>query len=92
MKIGKNLNLLYFYSIMSTSELKYTMFKVIDSINDSKTLSEIYNFITKKSDVDFWDKLTDAQKKEIETALKELDEGKGIPHEKVMAKYKGKYI
>jgi len=77
---------------MSSTELKYTLFKVIDSINDAKTLKDIYSFITKKSDVEFWDTLTKEQKEEIEEALKELDAGLGIPHEKVMSKYKGKYI
>ena len=77
---------------MSTTELKYNLFKVIDSINDNKALKDIYSFITKKTDADFWDALTLEQKEEINAALKELDAGLGIPHEKVMAKYKGKYI
>lgn len=77
---------------MSTAELKYTLFKVIDAINDNKTLKDIYSFVSQKTGSDFWDSLTDEQKKEIEAALKELDAGQGIPHEKVMAKYKGKYV
>jgi hypothetical protein len=77
---------------MSTAELKYTLFKVIDAINDSNTLKDIYSFVSKKADADFWDNLSGEQKAEIETALKELDAGMGIPHEKVMSKYKGKYL
>lgn len=77
---------------MSTSELKYSLFKAIDTIEDSKTLKAIYTFIRKKTSEDFWDTLSAEQKGEIEAALKELDAGKGIPHEKVMAKYKGKYV
>ena len=77
---------------MSTTELKYTLFKVIDAINDNKTLKDIYSFVAKKTDTDFWDTLTEEQKMEIEAALKELDSDLGIPHEKVMAKYKGKYL
>jgi len=77
---------------MSTTELKYSLFRAIDSINDSKTLKDIYSFISKKTKTDFWESLTKAQKDEIEKALKELDSGAGIPHEKVMAKYKGKYV
>jgi hypothetical protein len=76
---------------MSTAELKYTLFKVIDAINDNKTLKDIYSFVSTKTDSDFWDSLTETQKEEIEAALKELDAGLGISHEKVMAKYKGKY-
>ena len=76
---------------MSTAELKYTLFKIIDAINDSKTLKDIYSFVSKKAGPDLWDELTEEQKQEITHALKELDSGKGIPHEKVMSKYKGKY-
>ncbi|MFI5151574.1 MAG: hypothetical protein ACHQRM_17755 [Bacteroidia bacterium] len=77
---------------MSTSELKYTLFRAIDTINDNKTLKDIYTFISRKTKADFWETLTKDQREEIEKALKELDSGAGIPHEKVMAKYKGKYV
>ena len=77
---------------MSSAELKYTLFKVIDAINDNKTLKDIYSFVSKKTDADFWDSLSKEQKSDIENALKELDAGKGIPHEKVMAQFKGKYL
>ena len=77
---------------MSTAEIKYTLFKVIDSIEDSKALKDIYSFVTKRTDADFFDGLTEEQKAEITSAISELDTGLGIPHEKVMAKYKGKYI
>lgn len=77
---------------MSTAELKYTLFKVIDAINDNKTLKDIYSFVSKKTGADFWDSLTIEQKNEIESALKELEGGQGVSHEKVMAKYKSKYM
>jgi hypothetical protein len=77
---------------MSTAELKYSLFKVIDSITNKETLSEIYSFVAQKTDVAFWKNLTPEQKAEIESALKDLDEGLGISHEKVMAPYKGKYL
>jgi len=77
---------------MSTPELKYTLFKFIDAINDNKTLKDIYSFISEKTDADFWDSLSSEQKREIESAIKQLDSGLGIPHHKVMAKYKGKYV
>lgn len=76
---------------MSTVELKYNLFKVIDSINDSKTLKDIYSFISKKSDVDFWDELSDEQKAEIEDSIAELDRGEGLSHEQVMQEIKAKY-
>ncbi len=39
---------------------------------------------------DFWDELSDAQKQRIELSIKQLDEGKGIPHEAVMAEFRTK--
>lgn len=33
---------------------------------------------------DFWDELSEAQKKSIETSIKQLKKGKGIPHEEAM--------
>jgi hypothetical protein len=77
---------------MSTAEIKYTLFKVIDSIDDSKTLKDIYSFVTKRTDIDFMETLTKEQKEELISALNELDSGLGVPHEKVMSKYKGKYV
>jgi predicted transcriptional regulator len=76
---------------MSTAELKYSLFKAIDSINDGEKLKAIYSFITKKNDVDFWDELSDEQKTEIEESIAEMDRGEGIPHEQVMKEIKTKY-
>lgn len=77
---------------MSTAELKYSLFKVIDGISDNETLSEIYSIISKKTKPGFWKNLTADQKAEIETALKDLDAGLGVSHNKVMSAYKGKYL
>jgi len=37
---------------------------------------------------DWWDELSDEQRKHIAEAEAELDAGKGMPHEQVMKKYK----
>ncbi len=36
---------------------------------------------------DWWDKISNDEKDAIETGLKEMEEGKTIPHEVVMKKY-----
>ena len=79
---------------MSTLELKSNLHNLIDTINDSKTLKAIYALLSKKTKqkTDGWDTLTKQQQKEIEDAIHSLEKGEGIPHEKVMAKYKGKYL
>ena len=73
------------------------VFKDISSKTDIRLLNSIakklgiktISYIPKE---EFWDTLTKEQKKEISIALDELDADLGITHEKVMAKYKGKYI
>ena len=93
-KIKKNgIFVLIIYITMSTSELKSNLYKLIDSINDSKTLQSIYTLISNKrvTETDFWDELSDKQKAEIEEAIAELDRGEGIPHEQVMKEFKAKY-
>ncbi|MCC6726094.1 MAG: hypothetical protein IT258_16425 [Saprospiraceae bacterium] len=39
---------------------------------------------------DFWDELSEAQKRRIELSIQQLDEGEGIPHEAVMAEFRTK--
>ena len=40
---------------------------------------------------DFWDELSEAQKRQIEASIQELDEGLGIPHEAVMTEFRQRY-
>ena len=54
---------------------------------DSKHLLEKIKDLIKKEEVDFWDELSDSVKADVELAIKELDNGQGIPHEEVMKKY-----
>ncbi|MGQ0827475.1 MAG: hypothetical protein ACT4ON_03665 [Bacteroidota bacterium] len=78
---------------MSTAELKSTLHKFIDSINDNQTLQTIYTLLSKRGaiEADFWDELSDEQKAEVEESIAELNRGEGIPHEKVMKEFKAKY-
>ena len=40
---------------------------------------------------DFWEELTPAQKEKIEEAIRQINEGEGIPHDLVMEEFKTKY-
>lgn len=40
---------------------------------------------------DWWDELTKAQRESIQIARQQMAEGKGIPHDEVVAKYRAKY-
>lgn len=67
-----------------------------DKIAIAKTLLETSNkqliqqmkAVIKAYETDLWDELSDYHKKIIAQSVKELDEGKGIPHKQVMKKYK----
>jgi hypothetical protein len=79
---------------MDASELKLKIFREIDSLEESK-LQEVYgflqNFVRGEKDLDEWDDLNSAQKQGILDAIEELNDGKGILHESVIAKYRKKY-
>jgi hypothetical protein len=80
---------------VGTTQLKSTLHQLIDDSKNSKLLSVVYELLASDhknvNSLDWYDSLSDVQKEEIEKALEELQSGKGIPHETVMAKYKGKY-
>lgn len=79
---------------MTTSDLKLKIFRQIDSLEKSR-LEEFYgvlvNFINEKKDLADWERLTEEQKQGINDAIDEIDSGKGISHEKVMATIRKKY-
>jgi DNA phosphorothioation-dependent restriction protein DptG len=79
---------------MDASELKLKIFREIDSLEESK-LQEVYgflqNFVRGEKDLDEWNDLNTKQKQGILDAIEELNEGKGILHESVIAKYRKKY-
>jgi len=80
---------------MTVAELKLKIFRQIDSLEKNR-LEELYgvlkNFINGKKDIGDWEKLTEEQKQGIIDAIDEIDSGKGIPHEKVMAKIRKNYL
>ena len=80
--------------IMDASELKLKILKEIDSLEESK-LQEVYgflqNFIRREKDLEEWDDLNSAQQQGIIDAIEELNDGKGVVHESVIAKYRKKY-
>lgn len=79
---------------MDASELKLKILREIDSLEESK-LQEVYgflqNFVRGEKDLDEWDDLNLAQQQGILDAIDELNEGKGILHESIIAKYRKKH-
>ena len=79
---------------MNTSELKLEIFRQVDLLDKSR-IEEVYgillNFINKGTKVDEWAGLTAAQKQGIINAVKQVEEGKGIAHDKVIGQFQKKY-
>ena len=80
---------------MTATQLKSSLHRLIDVSKNNKLLSVVYELLAsdkgKTNDGDWFDSLTSKQKQLIETALLDLEKGKGISHKEVMSKYKGKY-
>ena len=78
---------------MSTAELKSNLHKLVDSINDSKTLQAMITLLSKKEamNVDFWDELSEEEKASIEEGIAQADRGELFSHEEVMAEIKSKF-
>jgi len=79
---------------MSTEEIKLRIFRQVDAF-DAVKLKEFYgimqNFINSKKDSDEWIGVSITEQEGIEAAIKEIEEGKGIPHEEVMSRLKKKH-
>jgi hypothetical protein len=79
---------------MTVADLKLKIFREVDSLKKSR-LEEVYgmltNYLRGHKDIDDWGQLTEEQKKGIFEAIEDIDKGKGIPHNKVMASIRKKY-
>ncbi|MCC6182379.1 MAG: hypothetical protein IT237_11160 [Bacteroidia bacterium] len=71
---------------MSLYAEKVKLTQMILNIESKRLIEKIKNLI-KTEQADLWDELHDDVKAEVELAVKELDNGGGIPNEQVMKKY-----
>lgn len=60
--------------------------KYIDEADDT-TVKMIEAMFKVKQENDWWEELPPASKGDIKKALKDLDDGKGIPHKKIKQMY-----
>ncbi|TRW25296.1 hypothetical protein FMM05_08305 [Flavobacterium zepuense] len=70
---------------MDIQASKIELAKMIMEIEDSSVIDRFINFIKSEST------LSDRQKKAIDSALVQLQNGGGIPHDVVMAETKARY-
>ncbi len=62
--------------------LKKQVKKYIDTA-DEKVVKMVFAMLEVNAENDWWDDLSNDEKKSVTKSLKELDEGKGIPHQEV---------
>jgi hypothetical protein len=72
---------------MRTVEMRKKAKKYLDEA-DGRVVKMVYSLLEADRKYDWWDDLPASVQKSIIKAEKELDAGKGIPHEVVMKKYK----
>ena len=79
---------------MTIADLKLKIFRYVDSLERSR-LEELYgvliNYLNGQKDIGDWEELTEEQKQGIMNAIDEIDSGKGITHQKVIAKMRKKF-
>jgi hypothetical protein len=72
---------------MRTVEMRKKAKKYLDQA-DARVVKIVYSLLEADRKYDWWDDLPASVQKSIIKAEKELDAGKGMPHEVVMKKYK----
>jgi len=69
---------------MGYEALKLELIEWLTKLEDSETIEYLKNVKDlKSSDHDWWEDLTQEQKKGIEKGLQDIDQGRTVPHEEV---------
>ncbi len=77
---------------MDAIELKSDLHNLIDKVNDTSILMTIRNILSKQTEEsDWYDQLSESERKLIDQGLAEADSGDLIPHQEVMREVKAKY-
>jgi len=79
---------------MNSAEIKVDLVKKIDSLKGNR-LEEAYgillNYINGKNELDDWQSLSQKQQDSIRLGIKQLINGKGKEHKKVMSAIRERY-
>ena len=72
----------------NTAEIKNYLHKLIVETDDESILSKVQAYFTtlKGKNVDWWDMISEQEKDAINTGLRQLENGEGIPHQQVRKK------
>ena len=82
---------------MGNAELKLDIFRIVDQLSESE-LQKLYGMVSDlvsndatSSGTPPWNLLSEGERVAVEKGLSQLDQGQGIPHEKVMNNFRKKY-
>ena len=79
---------------MTSTELKKRILKDVESL-EKQGLEEVYgtlqNILNSKKNLGDWANLTLAEKKGLQEAINELNDGKGISNEKALKNFRRKF-
>ena len=79
---------------MNSSDIKLDILRKIDTLNGT-SLKEAYglllNYLITKRSTDNWENLSLPERDMIDEGIRQLDNDEGIPHKKVVSKYRRKY-
>ena len=75
---------------MDVIQLRTDLHNMIDKITDSNVLNAVKTLLSGKivKQPDWWDTISEEERKEIIQGIEEADKGETIPHDIVMEKYK----
>lgn len=91
MMLYYSLNLYVKESVMNIREKKLEIVQLVLNTNKATLLNKIEEILKKNAAKDWWDEISDEEKKAIEQGLAEADRGEFISHEEVMKQVKDKY-
>ncbi len=79
--------------IMDIVELRTDLHKMIDQISDSNVLNAVKTLLSGKTAAqeDWWDEVSDEDRKAIEEGLEQLDRGEYLTRSEVREKIQEKY-
>ncbi len=75
---------------MTIQAQKLELVKLILDIEDKSVLKNIKQLVT-ASKKDWWDEISEAERKAIKEGIAQADRGEVVPHKEVMKKIRAKY-
>ena len=78
-------------AIMNLQEKKLELVQLILNTEKPSILKKVEAVLKKENDLDWWDGISDAERKAIEKGIAEADRGELTPHSVVMDEVRARY-